>query len=304
MIPHASRRLSNGRHLRAAIFLALAVALAAATPLARPTSIAPALQLGAPETIADGVDLFRTTDRTVADDASPISMLLLRLNPAAADLRVARAVARTPRREPVADIARRHRAIAAVNAGFFNMKTGAPTGVLKVNGALIRCASLPRAALAIERGESLSGPRLLVDRVRCANKRLRPLTSDVRRWARAPDIVGGAGLLAQAGRYIDDWTIEKFGAGFAGQRHPRTMAGTDAGGKIWLVVVDGRQPEHSVGMTLVELVALARRLGLRDAINLDGGGSTTMVVRGDVVNRPSDPEGARPVSDALVVVSR
>jgi exopolysaccharide biosynthesis protein len=40
------------------------------------------------------------------------------------------------------------------------------------------------------------------------------------------------------------------------------------------------------------------------ALNLDGGGSTTMVVRGEVVNRPSDPTGPRPVSDALLVVPR
>ena len=70
------------------------------------------------------------------------------------------------------------------------------------------------------------------------------------------------------------------------------------------VVVDGRQPGHSVGMSLPELTALSRRLGLVDALNLDGGGSTTMVVKGAVVNRPSDPLGPRPVSDAIVVLSR
>jgi exopolysaccharide biosynthesis protein len=54
-------------------------------------------------------------------------------------------------------------------------------------------------------------------------------------------------------------------------------------------------------MTLREAALLMRSLGARDALNLDGGGSTTMVVRGEVVNRPSDPGGERPVSDALVV---
>jgi exopolysaccharide biosynthesis protein len=68
------------------------------------------------------------------------------------------------------------------------------------------------------------------------------------------------------------------------------------------VVVDGRQPNHSVGMSLPELTDLARSLGLVDALNLDGGGSSTMVVKGEVVNRPSDPTGPRPVSDAIVVI--
>ena len=81
------------------------------------------------------------------------------------------------------------------------------------------------------------------------------------------------------------------------------MIGTSADNTIWLVTVDGRQPELSVGMSLIELRALARRLGLVNALNLDGGGSTTMWVQGQVMNRPSDPTGPRMVSDALLVHS-
>ena len=54
-------------------------------------------------------------------------------------------------------------------------------------------------------------------------------------------------------------------------------------------------------MTLEELRSLAHRLGLVNALNLDGGGSTTMWVQGNVMNRPSDPAGPRKVSDALLV---
>jgi exopolysaccharide biosynthesis protein len=57
-------------------------------------------------------------------------------------------------------------------------------------------------------------------------------------------------------------------------------------------------------MSFTELQGLSRRLGLRSALNLDGGGSTTMVVRGNVVNHPSDPAGPRPVSDAILVFAR
>jgi exopolysaccharide biosynthesis protein len=57
-------------------------------------------------------------------------------------------------------------------------------------------------------------------------------------------------------------------------------------------------------MTLAELRDLAARLGLRSALNLDGGGSTTMWVSGRVVNGPSDAAGPRKVSDALLVVPR
>ncbi len=124
-------------------------------------------------------------------------------------------------------------------------------------------------------------------------------------WATAPQIVGGAGLLVREGVLVPDWDDERFGvATFTTDRHPRTMIGVDGHAGVWLVTVDGRQRDHSLGMTFVELQRLARRIGLRDALNLDGGGSTTMVVRNEVVNSPSDLTGARAVSDVLLVMER
>ena len=122
-------------------------------------------------------------------------------------------------------------------------------------------------------------------------------------WQEADDIVSGAGLLLWRGNPVANWAPERLGDGFVTARHPRTIIGRDREGDTWLVVIDGRQPGHSVGMTLAELTAFAGRLGLVDALNLDGGGSSTMVVKGSVVNRPSDPF-LRPVSDAIVVLRR
>jgi hypothetical protein len=123
------------------------------------------------------------------------------------------------------------------------------------------------------------------------------------RWRGALDIVSGAGLLRRRGADVKDWAPEKLAGSFLG-RHPRTMFGIDRAGQAWLVTVDGRQPDTSNGMTLVELQRLAKRLGLTDALNLDGGGSTTMVIAGNIVNRPSDPTGPRTVSDVLLVLPR
>jgi exopolysaccharide biosynthesis protein len=128
-----------------------------------------------------------------------------------------------------------------------------------------------------------------------------PVEGEPKSWLLSQDIIGGAGLLIRDGRDVEDWSIERFNQGFAENRHPRTMIGTSADSTIWLVTVDGRQPEQSVGMSLVELRALARRLGLVNALNLDGGGSTTMWVQGQVLNRPSDPAGPRKVGDALLL---
>jgi exopolysaccharide biosynthesis protein len=93
-------------------------------------------------------------------------------------------------------------------------------------------------------------------------------------------------------------------------RNPRTAAGIARDGKrLILVVVDGRQKGYSDGMTLRETANLLLALGARDAINLDGGGSSTLVyadpaARGGlrVADRPSDPTGERPVGDALGIV--
>ncbi len=84
-------------------------------------------------------------------------------------------------------------------------------------------------------------------------------------------------------------------------RHPRTAVGYSRDGRtLYLLTVDGRSTA-SVGMTLVELAEVLRRLGAWNAMNFDGGGSTTMVVGGAVVNVPSDPTGERAVGNALLV---
>jgi Phosphodiester glycosidase len=88
---------------------------------------------------------------------------------------------------------------------------------------------------------------------------------------------------------------------FGLRRNPRTMAGVTRDGRLLVVAVDGRAPEYSAGLSFEEEAAVMRALGAREAVNLDGGGSTTMTVRGNVVTRPSDATGERPIADAIVV---
>jgi Phosphodiester glycosidase len=84
-------------------------------------------------------------------------------------------------------------------------------------------------------------------------------------------------------------------------RQPRTAIGVTATGKILLVVIDGRRPGWSRGATLGELRTILRDLGAVDAMNLDGGGSSEMVVRGEVVNRPSDGHERR-ITNAVLIL--
>ncbi len=123
-----------------------------------------------------------------------------------------------------------------------------------------------------------------------------------RELSNAELLVGGAGLLVEDGRAATArW--QRWGA-FATGRHPRTAIAWN-GSRHWLVTVDGRQAGRSVGMSFAELADFLIDLGARGAMNLDGGGSTTMWVGGQgVVNRPSDSSGERAVGASLLVVDR
>lgn len=89
---------------------------------------------------------------------------------------------------------------------------------------------------------------------------------------------------------------------FSSVRHPRTAGGFSAdSSKLFLITVDGRRESDS-GMSLIELARLMLYLGVYEGMNFDGGGSTTMVVDGQVVNSPSDNTGERAVGSALLVV--
>lgn len=117
-------------------------------------------------------------------------------------------------------------------------------------------------------------------------------------WRGVLDALGGTPLLLRDGQKV----VGACSASLC-RRHPRTGVGVRADGRLLLVVVDGRRPGYSVGMTLVEFAELFRWLGAADALNLDGGGSSTMVVRGDVKNRPCcDRSGERRVVNALLVL--
>ncbi|MEJ7863064.1 MAG: phosphodiester glycosidase family protein [Pyrinomonadaceae bacterium] len=118
------------------------------------------------------------------------------------------------------------------------------------------------------------------------------------------DIVGGVPQLVRDGKIEITWEQEKAGKSFVEMRHPRTAVAKLKDGKFLMVTVDGRQPGTSVGMNLHELAEMLLEFGAVDAMNLDGGGSTTMLVGGKVINQPSDKEGERKVSDVILVFPR
>jgi len=89
---------------------------------------------------------------------------------------------------------------------------------------------------------------------------------------------------------------------FGEHRNPRTLAGVRPDGTIVLVVADGRYPDISVGLSFGEEAGIMQAFGMRDAVNLDGGGSSTMTIGSTLVNHPSDTTGERPIGDALLLL--
>ncbi|MFE1442556.1 phosphodiester glycosidase family protein [Streptomyces sp. NPDC058739] len=137
-----------------------------------------------------------------------------------------------------------------------------------------------------------------------------PLTSQT-------SVVNGAPLLLRDNRTAldpvrDGWSPESIeGAERASlynawylRRNPRTAAGTTVDGRIVLLTADGRRPGHSAGLTVPETAAVMRALGAVNAVNLDGGGSTAMIVGNRLQGRPSDATGERPDGDALMLLPR
>lgn len=118
------------------------------------------------------------------------------------------------------------------------------------------------------------------------------------KW-QASEIMGGGPMLVWQGKIRvtdqEEWFTQ------IANPNPRTAVGLDRKGRLLLLVVDGRQPGYSDGATFTELAEIFLGLHARYAVNLDGGGSSAMVVKGKVINQPSDKTGERKVASILSI---
>jgi hypothetical protein len=118
-------------------------------------------------------------------------------------------------------------------------------------------------------------------------------------WSDVKHAISGGPFLLRSGQLYVDAAAQRFSFSGEGSYAPRSAAGITRSGKLLLVTVDGRQ-KSSVGTSLTEMAHIMKQLGAVDAMNLDGGSSTQMVVAGKLVNSPSVPNGVA-VSNCLVV---
>jgi hypothetical protein len=210
------------------------------------------------------------------------------------DLRISFAWANS-RRQPVSSMAERAGAIAAVNGTFFDKERGRSLCFLRVNGTTIAPGS--RGAFDVDAGAltvSAGGETRIAPR---PDGGWKVLETELHAMAAKPLLIhnGEPAKMAETSLVT--------------QRHPRTAVGLTKDNHLLLVAVDGRM-SAAAGMSCRELTRTMLALGCREALNLDGGGSTTMWIRGKprdgVVNKPSGDGtlfhwGARPCANAVVV---
>jgi exopolysaccharide biosynthesis protein len=191
--------------------------------------------------------------------------------------------------------AKEKNAAAAINGTFFDMKNGGSVMLVKQDGKVINPSKIHSersdGALTIDGHEV----------------KIVPSDSTEADWAehlKAPNVMVSGPILLMDGKPV---TLSK--AGFNVLTHPRSAVAITNDNKLLLVAVDGRS-ETGSGMSLFSLTTLLQTLDARDAMNLDGGGSTTLYAKGQtengVVNHPSDNkkfdhEGERTVANAILV---
>lgn len=201
----------------------------------------------------------------------------------------------------VSVFAERADALAAINGSYFDMDYGNPVCYLRIDGQPMgentpaKNDSINRkyyqyAALTLRGGK----PYLMVpDSNRLSEEKMKER-----------NIMTAGPMLLWKGEEV----AQRDDRSFVTRRHNRTALGKREDGSYILFVADGRFKDEAEGLTIYELQKVMRWLGCSDAINLDGGGSSTMYIKDDgVVNYPSDNrqhdhEGERPVSNAILVM--
>jgi len=195
------------------------------------------------------------------------------------------------------DLARKQESTAAINGGFFDMKAGGSVTYLRADGQTIDNTG---ERLMEQKNEILEGA-VVIDKGGQIHIRR---GKRIHRKKKYDDVLVTGPLLLYRGQR--EPLVDR---AFNTDRHPRSCLCTDDQNNVYFITVDGRHPE-AAGMSLYELTQLVEDLGCKSAINLDGGGSTTLYIRNQgVINHPSDngqfdSDGERPCANAILAIRR
>lgn len=200
------------------------------------------------------------------------------------------------------ELTKREQGIAAINGSFFDMKNGGSTTYFRKDGEVINISTMNPSGKISERANAA----LTIDE---KNKLVSIVAAEAGnlKWEEqltAPDVMVCGPLLI-----MDNTPVNLQDNAFNKNRHPRSAVALTADNKLLLITVDGRN-KQAEGMNLDELAYFLKIIGSESALNLDGGGSTTLFLdakkKSGVVNYPSDNklfdhEGERPAANIIFI---
>jgi len=187
-------------------------------------------------------------------------------------------------------------AVAAINGGFFNMDSGGSATYFEINDSTIAKTRNPDLKWGIRRDLMNGAIVISTDSTITIQQANSDQFYELSKQEIAVMVTGPLLLL-------DSETMNFPDLKFVNNRHPRTCMCMNEESVIF-ITIDGRK-RNAQGMSLIELQEYLKDLGCTDAINLDGGGSTTMWIKEKgVVNYPSDKSGERPVSNAILIINK
>jgi exopolysaccharide biosynthesis protein len=193
-------------------------------------------------------------------------------------------------------IAQQNKAEAAINGGFFDRDHGGSVSYFELNDSVISQKRPDNIKWAVP--DSLTNGAIVL------TKNHKIIIEPARKSQFYEESEKEAAVLVTGPLLIYHSNLQKLpNMGFSFKRHPRTCLCITKESVIF-IVIDGRS-EQAEGMNLMETQKYLLDLGCYDAINLDGGGSTTMWIKDKgIVNFPSDKEGERLVSNAILLLKK
>lgn len=186
--------------------------------------------------------------------------------------------------ETTSSVAKRTNAVLAINAGGFARNRDGllyPIGVTVADGEILTFYQTGLSFIGFNKEGNLVGDEI-----------------NSREEIKALDVVHGASFVPTL---LKDGKKTTIPSKWKNQRQPRTMIGHFSNGDLLFIVIDGRQKGYSNGVTLEEAQEKLLEWNVRDAYNLDGGGSSTFVYNGKVLNSPSDGRERKVVSHFVVL---
>ena len=179
--------------------------------------------------------------------------------------------------KPISTLAQENKATAAINGSYYNMSNGNSVTFLKVDKAVTDSTTEAEFKIRVTGAVAVRKGRL----------KILPWSRSIERGykKKTGTVLASGPLILQNSHYADWSACDK---DFIDTKHPRSAIATTKDKRVLLITVDGRSPGNAIGMSIPELAHLIKIIGGKTALNLDGGGSTTLYLDGNILNHPCD----------------